>query len=191
MVCFTELRLSRSDTHYKKYGHLGFVFDRQFVLDRFGAPVLYVRSHYNENIVGNLTQVGMLLDLIRGRAQFQIQHPTNPNVQIDVGEWIYKNLQIPISHIKAMSTPYNDDFIYLEENEWRIVHSNKLQHSGFIHITGHNQPKYKLKISHRDIQLLIVPNPIVRERIRTTNNFLDWFEGHLPPILTVNEISEF
>lgn len=191
MVCFTELRLSVSNNHYEKYGHLGFVFDRQFVLDRFGAPVLYVRSHYHENIVGNLAQVGQLLDLIRGKDEFKIQHPDNPEVQIDVGEWIYINLQLPISHIKAMSTPLSDDFIYLEENEWRIVHSDKLEKSGYIYTTGHNEPKYKLKISPKDIQLLIVPNPKVREIIHTQENINEWFEGHLPPILTVNEISEF
>lgn len=191
MVCFTELRLSQSLPHYNKYGQLGFVFDRKFVLDRYGAPVLYARSHTHENIVGNLAQVGMLIDLIKGKDQFKIPHPQDEGVLIDVGEWIDINLTLVVSHIKAMSTTNKDDFIFLEENEWRIVHSDKLEKSGYLLITGHDNPKYKLRLSPKDIQLIIAPNPILRDEMRKKNNIVEWFEGHLPPILTVNEISEF
>lgn len=191
MVCFTELRLSKSFPHYFKYGQLGFVFDRKFVLDRYGAPVLYARSHTHENIVGNLAQVGMLIDLIKGKDQFKIPHPQHEEVLIDVGEWIDIHLSLVVSHVKAMSSTNKDDFIYLEENEWRIVHSNKLEKSGLLLITGHDKPKYKLKLSPKDIQLIIVPNQTLRDEIRTKDNMVNWFNGHLPPVLTINEISEF
>ncbi len=56
MVCFTELRLSQSLPHRARYGLLGIVVDRQFVLKRHGAPVFYIPSHADESIVGNLFQ---------------------------------------------------------------------------------------------------------------------------------------
>jgi hypothetical protein len=39
MTCFTELRLSQSQPHHIRYGLLGLVVDRMFVLQRSGGPV--------------------------------------------------------------------------------------------------------------------------------------------------------
>lgn len=39
---FYKIKLSQTKKHTKRYGCLGFGFTRQFVMDRFGAPVLYV-----------------------------------------------------------------------------------------------------------------------------------------------------
>jgi len=191
MVCFTELRLSQSKTHYTKYGHLGYVFDRQFVLDRLGAPVLYVRSHYHENIVGNLAQIGMIITILK-QNRILLQDQSNPGAPpIDLGDFLDKTLSLPIAHIKAMSTPYKDDFIYLEENEWRIVHSVKLEQSGLIYRTEQEPPPYKLPFSSKDIKMIIVPNLSLRNQMRSKKNIIDWFDGVFPPILTVDEISEF
>lgn len=40
-VCFTELKLSESRKHARRYGRLGIGFKRPFVLDRFGRPLVY------------------------------------------------------------------------------------------------------------------------------------------------------
>jgi hypothetical protein len=45
MTCFTELRISHSEHHWCRYGLIGIVVDRSFVLRRSGGPVLYMRSH--------------------------------------------------------------------------------------------------------------------------------------------------
>jgi hypothetical protein len=39
MTCFTELRLSSAGEHSKKYGALGLVVTRRWILDRWGSPV--------------------------------------------------------------------------------------------------------------------------------------------------------
>ena len=40
-VCFTELKLSESEAHAKKYGRLGIGFKRPFVFNRGGRPMIY------------------------------------------------------------------------------------------------------------------------------------------------------
>lgn len=41
-ICFTEIRLSQIETHTRRYGKLGLGFDRKFVLNRGGRPVIYI-----------------------------------------------------------------------------------------------------------------------------------------------------
>ena len=53
MTCFTEIRLSEAQSHSRQYGLLGMGVTRQFVLDRFGGPVHYVRHHASECVIGN------------------------------------------------------------------------------------------------------------------------------------------
>ena len=40
-TCFTELRLSESRKHAKRYGRLGIGVKRPFLFDRLGRPVIY------------------------------------------------------------------------------------------------------------------------------------------------------
>jgi hypothetical protein len=40
-VCFTELKLSESRIHAKRYGRLGIGVKRRFLFDRSGRPLLY------------------------------------------------------------------------------------------------------------------------------------------------------
>ena len=41
-TCFTEIKLPQAKRHIGYYGCLGFGFTREFVMKRYGAPVLYV-----------------------------------------------------------------------------------------------------------------------------------------------------
>ena len=40
-TCFTELKLSETRTHAKRYGRLGIGFKRPFLFERFGRPMNY------------------------------------------------------------------------------------------------------------------------------------------------------
>jgi hypothetical protein len=42
MICFTEIRLSQAQTHAKQYGKLGIGFERDFIMDKGGRPVIYI-----------------------------------------------------------------------------------------------------------------------------------------------------
>lgn len=178
MVCFTELRLSQAQPHYLRYGLLGIVVGRQFVLTRHGGPVHYIRSHADESIIGNLVQ---MLDWISD----QSERGTTGAKQL------LENVKVPISYLKAMSTSNNDDFLYLDENEWRIVHTYNREKACLIVATNQTRPKYKIPLSPNDLKMIILPDSQFRKQISSDNRIIDWFEGRFPPLLTVAEIEEF
>jgi hypothetical protein len=50
-VCFTELKLSDSRKHARKYGRLGIGVKRPFIFERFGRPLIYYhRKYINKDI---------------------------------------------------------------------------------------------------------------------------------------------
>lgn len=44
-VCFTELKLSESRNHARRYGRLGIGVKRPYLFDRFGRPLAYFGFH--------------------------------------------------------------------------------------------------------------------------------------------------
>ena len=44
-LCFTELKLSESRTHARRYGRLGIGVKRPYLFSRFGRPVAYFGYH--------------------------------------------------------------------------------------------------------------------------------------------------
>ena len=178
MVCFTELRLSQSLPHRARYGLLGIVVDRQFVLKRHGAPVFYIPSHADESIVGNLFQT---LDWINKQ----------PNPKKTGADQLLQNFFVPISYLKAMSSPGSDDFQNLDENEWRIVHTDRLQQQGLFISTGKERPAYIIPLIPTDLKMIVLPDSQVRDRVIEDDRFVDWFDHKFPPLLTVGKIGEF
>jgi hypothetical protein len=178
MVCFTELRLSQSKKHYSRYGLLGIVVDRQFVLDRQGGPVFYIRSHPNECIVGNLVQ---MLNWIHDQSE---RGTTG-------AKELFENVKVPLSYLKAMSSPGSDDFETLSENEWRIAHTIKGEKIGLIKVSGQDKPKYKIPLSPKDLMMIVLPDSQLRDQIIQDEKIANWFNYKFPPLLTVSEIGEF
>lgn len=107
IVCFTENRLSKTFTHAKKYGFLGFAVNRLFVLDRHGGPVQYLRNHTNEAIVASLEEIGKYL----------LKHATTIPRACDV----LMLFHILFVSTKAMSKENKDSFDFIDEHEWRLV----------------------------------------------------------------------
>lgn len=178
MTCFTELRLSQSKEHYSRYGLLGIVVDRQFVLTRQGGPVFYIRSHADEIIVGNLRQMLEWIDCQSKRG--------TPDADV-----ILKNFSVPISYLKAMSTSDSDDFENLDENEWRIVHTDKGEKMGLIKPTVQSKPKYLIPLTPPDLKMIVLPDSHIRNKIIEDNRIANWFNYNFPPLLTVSEVGEF
>lgn len=50
-VCFTELKLSQSRIHAKKYGRLGIAVKRPFVFDRDGRPIVYYEPRFGADVL--------------------------------------------------------------------------------------------------------------------------------------------
>ena len=120
-TCFTEIRLSQAERHACRYGLLGIGVTRSFVLDRLGGPVHYVRNHDVECVVGNIKF--LLDDLTKRDAEMGL-----------------RALTVNSAFIKKMSDHGSDDFIYLDEHEWRIIHTFRQESKGTIIPTGKAQP---------------------------------------------------
>jgi hypothetical protein len=98
MTCFTELRLSAAQAHHRRYGLLGIVVDREFVLDRWGAPVHYVRSSVNDPIVGNAV---MLMSWIQNQKDKNIED----------ADKVMTNMKFLIGFMKGMSDLETENFL--------------------------------------------------------------------------------
>lgn len=175
MTCFTELRLSGSHSHNAIYGLLGFVFDRSFVLERAGGPVHYVRSHRDEPVIGNLVQALEWVNDQKRRGT-------------DYAQEVLECLNFNAGFIKAMSRPDSDDFAYLDEHEWRIIHNHLQQKAGRIVQTGLSRPEYRIPFTRGDIRMLVLPDEETRQLVLRDPRARAWLTDNVPPLLTIDEV---
>ena len=123
MTCFTEILLSRARDHASRYGHLGFGFDRKFVLEQGGSPVLYIRQHPEDMVMQRINGIfyridraeGLLVD-IEEKGSF---------LAIDELSEAKELLKQVAALLKPMSNWQTDDYVYIEEAEWRIMYHDQ------------------------------------------------------------------
>ena len=179
-VCFTEIRMTQVLAHAQVYGLAGIVVSRKFVLDRFGTPVIYVRNHQNETLVTNLNVVLNYLE-----TRDTAGDSTATNAKNALGD--------AIARLKAMSSINTDDFKYLEEQEWRVIHLFRLEDDRFARPNGGGHPKYFLNLAPVDVQGLVFPDNDCRSMVLNHPNFTAWLKNR-PPLaftLTLDECQLF
>jgi hypothetical protein len=174
MTCFTELRLSDARPHFARYGLLGFVVRRVFVLERGGGPVLYTRQHDDEM-------------LVKCAARVLEWSATNAKAVEDVDD-IRRAMMLICAYMKPMSTPNSDDFAFLDEHEWRIVQSGPQIDAGRIVRTGLDRPFYRIPLGMTDLKMMIVPDEEVRRAALLDPELRARSGTTSVPILTVEEI---
>lgn len=173
-TCFTEVRLSQALRHAQKYGYLGVVVERRFVLDRFGGPVHYLRNHFNEKFVDCYSRVGK-----------HVQDQTTGTQRV------FDALSYCASFLKAMSTRDSDDFEQLNEHEWRIVFVPELLHAGTAKEVQPGQ--YSVALAPADVKLVIFPNANIRTLWLSHSEHARLAAGQsFPPVyLTLKECTQF
>ena len=60
-TCFTEIKLTQIKKHTDRYGRLGFGFSREFVMQHYGAPVLYIAETDKDIISPHLFRLYKIL----------------------------------------------------------------------------------------------------------------------------------
>lgn len=96
-VCFTELKLSESRTHAKRYGRLGIGVKRPYLFSRFGRPLAYFGFHEtNQN---------------------------DPFLKACANEFEDKNL---LNYFKPMNSGKTLNYDLYSESEWRILFFQEL-----------------------------------------------------------------
>lgn len=176
LTCFTEIRLSQAQSHSGRYGLLGIGVTRQFVLERFGGPVHYVRNHASECVVGNVHKI---LTALR-----------NNHCPPEVVNYF----EVNTSFIKNMSNPKKDDFIYLDEQEWRIVQTSAQTKAGKLVKTGLPQPEYRIPVERNDVRIIVFPDEQTRIKARSDSRLHGWFQDSARPstiLLTMQECEHF
>jgi hypothetical protein len=91
-LCFTELKLSESRTHAKRYGRLGIGVKRPYLFFRFGRPLAYFGYH--------------------------IQIQNDPFLKACVNDFKDKSL---LNFFKPMNSSSTLNYDLYSESEWRIV----------------------------------------------------------------------
>jgi len=94
--------------------------------------------------------------------------------------------------LKAMSDKNTDNFIYLNEQEWRIIHTFPQLELKNILKTGVDRPEYRIPLKLDDIRLLVFPDDRTRSLALAHADLTDLRQaGWVPPLLTVEECGQF
>jgi hypothetical protein len=177
MTCFTELRLSASHNHAAVFGLLGVGVDRQYVLDRWGTPVHYVRNHSDERVAGSFMR---LLNLVGNWSQ---------GGTTEAAEAL-QHVKYLWDFLKAMSYKNADDFCFIDEQECRIVFTEEQRKHGRIVPTGQPRPQYRLPISSGELRLVVFPDQETRALAAADSRLTPYFSVELL-MLTLHECEQF
>lgn len=174
MTCFTEIRLSQARFHARRYGLLGVGVMRRFVLDRLGGPVHYVRNHQTECVIGNVRELLKALETCD--PQYKEYFAVNS------------------AFIKGMSDPETDNFVYLNEQEWRIVHTHSQTEAKNLVRTGCGHPEYRIPVKKCDVRIIVFPDEQTHMQAREDPRLEAWLQT--PPRtnaiqLTLQECGQF
>ena len=184
MTCFTEVRLTQSRVHSERYGRLAIVVDRQFVLERWGGPVHYVRNNADEFVVSNFR-------LLRNWISRLLDDPKLRNIVPLLPE-NRSSLDLLFSMLKGMSDAGSDNHKYLDEHEWRIPFSQGQLQFGRLFATGQDRPKFKVSLFPKDVRMIVFPDAETRVLAMKDKVIDRWMSGiaEAPPLLTIAECGE-
>ena len=101
---------------------------------------------------------------------------------------------VNLSFIKNMSGPNKDDFTYLNEQEWRIVHTYSQEESGNLVSTGVQKPRYRIPVQLADVRLVVFPDDKTRTDARSDPKLNSWFQDPAalsPILLSLEECGHF
>ncbi len=186
MTCFTEVRLTRSRAHSKRYGRLAVVVDRQFVLDRWGGPVHYVRNNADEVVVSNFI-------LLRKWFIALSEDPATNKALKHLSE-NRSRLYHLFSMLKGMSDPGKDNYEFLDEHEWRVPFSSGQLQAGRILAMAESEkgPMFKIILLPEDVRMIVFPDAETRVMAMKDKAIVTWLSGiaKAPPLLTISECEE-
>ena len=187
IVCFTEVRLSKTKTHADNYGYLGIAVSRNYVLNRGGGPVHYVRSVQSDAVVGN---VGQLYELFLELERREALQNTGPNPERPMAL-----LQYNSAFLKSMS-PFGkkkENLANLEEQEWRIVMEQSLVANNLVRPVEGKGNVFAVVLNPDDIEMIILPDDRTKQLFLADERYHQWVAGRrTPPVtMTVRDCSQF
>ena len=180
-VCFTEIKLTQTEEHSKRYGKLGIGFNRDFVLEREGNPVFYVQNGERGHIIQNLNKL----------ISWMKKLPYNTGVGSNIEE-----LAIVLGYLKNMSCRNENELKYYDEMEWRVVHITRLEGlNNYIQDieekTKEGKKKYRLKVSPKDVKLIVFPDSETLRLAMKDEEISKYFNSYVPTLIALDDCKNF
>jgi len=202
-TCFTEIKLSSASDHAKRYGSLGFGFTRRFVMERLGAPVLYVPGdrELERGAVPYISQHFYKLLLALDHFDKYKDIPTLTKFMQNSGlaeklekagygrdsenpQRIFEYLRASVITCAIFVKEMSDEkcthaFELLDEAEWRIPYTERMEtgkepKTKEIEVAK-RPPKYKLVLKPKDLKVLILPDSETRKMMFEDPDIQKWF----------------
>lgn len=180
-VCFTEIKLTQTEEHAKRYGKLGIGFNRDFVLEREGNPVFYVQNGEKGHIIQNLNNL----------ISWMKKLPHDRGVESNI-----KEIAIVLGYLKNMSCRDENELKYYDEMEWRIVHITRIEGPNkYIQDIGEKtkegKKSYRLKVSPKDIQLIVFPDSETLRLAMRDEEISGYFNSYIPTLIALDDCRNF
>ena len=116
-TCFTELKLSETRIHAKRFGRLGIGVKRPFVMRKKGAPVIYYREEFGNWFFASF------------------ENSNNGGISIPTDAWwAYYLKSMNEGETRSGYMQYKN----FDESEWRVIFSEEI-HKKFGDINGINK----------------------------------------------------
>ncbi|MFC1717832.1 abortive infection system antitoxin AbiGi family protein [Candidatus Poribacteria bacterium] len=189
MTCFTEVKLSTARIHAQKYGYLGFGFSRDFIVSTLlGAPVHYVAATGDSTdlISASLAGLDKIIEKLR------VENAPHFN---KTSQRLHDELKPSILFMKPMSECKDPhDFAMLEEHEWRVLCTKKMQTENMVLCGENATPPAKLTFTQADLKVLVLPDNDTRKMALENDFIWQWLSkerAQFPIIITVEECLQF
>ena len=181
-VCFTEMRLRDAHRFSIRYGKLGIVFHRTYLMRQGGAnPVFYLQSDNNgivNTIVARLSE--------RASGNFSRLHDSCYSDQFENFD-----LKFALSFCKPMSDPGDQQLSYFEEHEWRmVVHPGWPTDGSQLpaeYASCESSPSGRaFRFQHKDVQAIVFPDRQTRQVAMADETMREYFKDHIPQMIDLD-----
>jgi hypothetical protein len=168
-VCFSEIKLSLVQNHSHVYGMLGIGVDRNFIRQRFGNPVFYVKNGKYSNL---MVYVRRIMEYLKVN-----------NIDL-YGEYLTL-----LSYFKNMNDKNADELIFYDEMEWRITDIGHLKNIKLITIHDESSKTYRLKLNKDEVKLIVFPDEKTKLMTFSDKSFKDLINN--PILMTLEDCEHF
>lgn len=172
-ICFTELRLRHAHRFSKRYGTLGIVFQRAYLIKKGGAnPVFYIHS-------GNSGIVNTHVVRLSNSSEINSENTTS------------NDQKYILSFCKPMSKPEQGDLVYFEEHEWRMVVFQSWETNGnFLPLEFRSCKRSPTERSfyfeHHEVQAIVFPDKETRRMAMKDPTMQRHFNDHAPQLIDLD-----
>ena len=146
------------------------MWNRGFVLERYGNPVFYIESG-ESNVAVNANKV----------LEFLKSNDTTGEILLE-----YRTL---MAYFKNMNDQGSNDLEYYDELEWRVTHLNRLESEGRLTVVDSAKHQYMLKLNPCDVKVLVFPDEQTKTKAFNDTRFSKLIEK--PICLTIDDCEHF